>query len=313
MVFDGPMTAPQSPTGETSESDSQQSFWVVGADGSECSEHAAEWATRQASGRTELLKFVTAWTVPNAPALPPIGPMAKYWDLDAFAQNAADQAAASATAAEQRTEVTVESKAVQGQGASVLTGEADDADLLVIGSRGNGGFKRLLLGSTSTQCATHAVVPTAVVPCTAEIGEIGRLVVAVDGSENSLAAAAWALRFAPSDAVVELVNVWDVAPIAVGADQFFFPEAIDLAEEEFGKQVAELRAHVDGDVDLRSTFTRGSPRTDLEIASEGADLFVMGARGHGAVGAALLGSISTWLLHHLSCPMVVVPSSDPAD
>ncbi|BAN03158.1 universal stress protein [Ilumatobacter coccineus] len=305
------MTSSQTSTVEAQGSDASTPFWVVGVDGSECAEHAAEWATQHATGRVELLKFVTAWTVPNAPALPPIGPMAKYWDLDAFAQSATDQAAASATAAGQRTDVRIESAAVQGQGASVLTSQADDAELLVIGSRGNGGFKRLLLGSTSTQCATHAVVPTAVIPCSATIGEIGRIVVAVDGSDNSLAAASWALQFAPRDAVVELVNVWDVAPIAVGADQFFFPEAIDLAEEQFGQQVAELRAIVGDGVDIRSTFTRGNPRTDLEIAAERADLFVMGARGHGAVGAALLGSISTWLLHHLSCPMVVVPADDP--
>jgi nucleotide-binding universal stress UspA family protein len=47
---------------------------------------------------------------------------------------------------------------------SVLTGEAADADLLVVGSRGLGGFRGLLLGSVSHQCAQHAGCPVLVVP-----------------------------------------------------------------------------------------------------------------------------------------------------
>ena len=60
-------------------------------------------------------------------------------------------------------------------------------------------------------------------------------------------------------------------------------------------------------VTLEREFVRGTPRSALAEQAEKADLVVVGARGHGAVGAALLGSVSTWLLHHLHRPVAVVP------
>ena len=60
-------------------------------------------------------------------------------------------------------------------------------------------------------------------------------------------------------------------------------------------------------VTLEREFVRGTPRPALAAQGEHADLVVVGARGHGAVGAALLGSVSTWLLHHLHRPIAVVP------
>jgi len=60
-------------------------------------------------------------------------------------------------------------------------------------------------------------------------------------------------------------------------------------------------------VTLEREFVRGTPRSALAAQAEHADLVVVGARGHGAVGAALLGSVSTWLLHHLHRPIAVVP------
>lgn len=237
--------------------------------------------------------------------------MAKYWDLETFADAAHERLAQSIATVGADTSVTIEPLVAEGQPASVLMTAAAEASLLVVGNRGHGGFRRLLLGSTSTQCATHASVPTAVIPCDATLGDLTRIVVAIDGSTNSLSAAAWALQFAPPHATIEFVSVWDVTPVAVGADQFFFPEAIDLAQERFEYQISNLRSTVDDELDIRATFIRGHPRADLEVAAEGADLFVMGARGHGAIGAAVLGSVSTWLLHHLTCPMIVIPSAEP--
>jgi nucleotide-binding universal stress UspA family protein len=57
----------------------------------------------------------------------------------------------------------VQTKVVEGPAARVLLGEAADADLLVVGSRGLGGFRELVLGSVSQQCAHHARCPVVIV------------------------------------------------------------------------------------------------------------------------------------------------------
>ena len=286
--------------------------WIVGVDDSDCSRHAAEWAIVQAQGRTDRVKLVSAWQIPSAPALPSVGPMRSYWDVEAFetaTKDTVEQLAASLRS--DAGTVAIETQVVLGQSASVLLDEERDSELLVVGNRGRGGFSRLVLGSTSTQCATHGTVPTAVIPSAAEIAPARHLVVGVDGSQTSLDAVAWAVSFAAPGSTVECVNVWDVTPIAVGADQFFFPEASDLASERFDHQLDSLLARLDIDADRGITverrFVEGRPRQDLAEAANDCDLFVMGARGHGAIGSAILGSISTWLLHHVERPMVVVP------
>ncbi len=63
---------------------------------------------------------------------------------------------------------------------------------------------------------------------------------------------------------------------------------------------------------LEREFIRGTPRAALSAQADDVDLVVVGARGHGAVGSALLGSVSTWILHHVHRPIVVVPLSEPA-
>ena len=140
------------------------------------------------------------------------------------------------------------------------------------------------------------------------LGLTGAVLVGCDGSPNSMEALRWAIDFASPGGTVVVAWVWDATPLAVGADAFFFPDASDLAADRFHHLVdsvadqARLR-----DVTLEREFVRGTPRSALASQAENADIVVVGARGHGAVGAALLGSVSTWLLHHLHRPIAVVP------
>lgn len=290
--------------------------WVVGVDGSDCAQHAAQWALANAAGRASSLRFASAWSFPTALVLPPVGPVYGHWDIGLFESSAhacVDQVIEQIGA---RCDIDIERYVAEGQSSSVLITAASDAQLLVVGSRGRGGFTRLLMGSTSTQCATHASTPTVVVPDDCPVQSVSKIVVAVDGSDNSLEAVRWAIRFAAPGSIIECVEVWDVSPIAVGADQFFFPEAIDLANERFDHQVDEIVDDLDledHDIALQRRFVEGRPRQDLLRIADEADLFVAGARGHGAIGSAILGSVSTWLLHHTSNPMVVVPYPHQAD
>jgi nucleotide-binding universal stress UspA family protein len=196
----------------------------------------------------------------------------------------------------------------RGGPAEVLIAASEAADLLVLGSRGRGGFARLILGSTSTQCATHASVPTVVVPEGTHPVGTRRILVGFDGSPNATEALRWAVQFASPGSTVVVAWVWDATPLAVGADAFFFPDASDLAAERFHHLLEPIQAQADRlEVTLEREFVRGTPRAVLATHSEGVDLVVLGARGHGSVGAALLGSVSTWILHHVHRPVVVVP------
>jgi nucleotide-binding universal stress UspA family protein len=282
--------------------------WVVGLDGSDCATNALEWAASNVEGRASSIELVTAWQTPVAGAYPMSSPVTVVIDDTEIHDAAAHDVAEVAARIGQRVTLPVTASVGHGGPAQVLLEASESAALLVIGSRGRGGFARLLLGSTSTQCATHASVPTIVVPGDAEPAAVQTVVVGCDGSPNSMEALRWAIDFAPPGGTVVVVWVWDATPLAVGADTFFFPDASDLAAERFHHLVDTVAKQARSrNVTLEREFVRGTPRSALAEQAEDADLVVVGARGHGAVGAALLGSVSTWLLHHLHRPVAVVP------
>lgn len=282
--------------------------WIVGVDGSECSRHAALWAVAHAADRATELQLASAWSLPVSTAMTPMGAMTTGATFDAIEKSAVAAVDDLAHRLQPLVDVPMTRSVGQGGAASLLLAAAAHADLLVVGSRGRGGFARLVLGSTSTQCATHAITPVAVIPSTAPVTPAATIVVAFDGSPNSIAALAWANAFASAGSTIDCVSVWDTTPIVVGADQFYFPEASDLAEERFAHLVMRtIRPIERTDIEVRRTFASGRPRSVLADVAASADLLVMGARGHGAIGAAVLGSVSTWLLHHVDGAMVVVP------
>ena len=284
--------------------------WVVGVDGSECADNALHWAVANAPHRATGLELVTAWQVPVASGYPVGTPSLPYDEPELRAAVAADLASIADRVRADST-IPVETALGQGGAAEVLLAAAEGRDLLVIGSRGRGGFARLLLGSTSTQCATHATVPTVVVPGDAAPIPARRLLVGFDGSPNAMAALNWAIDYAAPGSTMVVAWVWDATPLAVGSDAFFFPDASDLAAERFHHLVEPVQERaVAAGVTLEREFIRGTPRAALAAHADEADLVVVGARGHGAVGAALLGSVSTWMLHHVHRPIAVIPFTD---
>jgi nucleotide-binding universal stress UspA family protein len=137
---------------------------VVGVDGSPGAARALTWALAEAEQRHADLDVVIAWDVPYQWAE---GFNAKWGeDADYFAGAAATLAEAELTGVLQgapRPEW-VHVQPMEGGAAHVLLQRARDADLLVVGSRGRGGFADLLLGSVSTACVHHAPCPVAVIP-----------------------------------------------------------------------------------------------------------------------------------------------------
>jgi nucleotide-binding universal stress UspA family protein len=138
---------------------------VVGVDGSEHGERALDWAVKEANLRGARLRLVAAWHLPPTVYSGP-GYIPTMGTRESFEEFASEAANAAATRAR---EAGVEADPVvcEGQAAEVLVEEAANADMLVVGSRGHGGFAGLLLGSVSAQCAHHAVCPLVVVRPTA--------------------------------------------------------------------------------------------------------------------------------------------------
>ena len=136
---------------------------VVGVDGSENAKLATRWAAREARMRGATLELVTTWEV--APVAYAYGyvaiPEAFLKDLAKGAEDT--MAAAVEVVRAEAPDAEVQTKVVEGQAARVLLDEAEAADLLVVGCRGLGGFRELLLGSVSQQCAHHARCPVVIV------------------------------------------------------------------------------------------------------------------------------------------------------
>jgi len=134
---------------------------VVGVDGSSGSRGALRFAVEEARLRNAALRVVTAWHVPP---MAYSGGFAVSVDSREYEESArAVGVEALASLRDETVGVAVERLAKEGQAAHVLLQEARGADLLIVGSRGHGGFAGLLLGSVSQQVAHHASCPVVIV------------------------------------------------------------------------------------------------------------------------------------------------------
>jgi nucleotide-binding universal stress UspA family protein len=136
---------------------------VVGIDGSDHSKKALRWALDEARLRSASLEVVSAWMLPVYASGYGFAP-GDLVDPKIIGDGATEQLElAVAEVVGDSTDVAVERKTVEGMAAQVLVEEAAGADLLVVGSRGHGGFAGLLLGSVSQQCAQHASCPVVII------------------------------------------------------------------------------------------------------------------------------------------------------
>jgi nucleotide-binding universal stress UspA family protein len=151
---------------------------VVGVDGSPESKNALRWAGEEARLRGASVRAIHVY---DDPILrweaygPPEGAMftsEQFAELEEGLRSRAAEVQGQAEALVERAvaelgaidDVKVDTVALRGRPASTLIEESKDADLLVVGSRGHGGFKELVLGSVSHQCAQHAVCPIVILP-----------------------------------------------------------------------------------------------------------------------------------------------------
>ena len=135
-------------------SDAIRPVIVAGVDGSPCSLEALRWAARQAELTGAELQAVMAWTLPEIYSYTPR-------DFEGEARKALEEGITQALGPEPR--VPVIAQVVQGSPARALIDASRHAALLVVGSRGHGGFAGMLLGSVSEHCVSHAECSVVVV------------------------------------------------------------------------------------------------------------------------------------------------------
>jgi len=144
-----------------------------------------------------------------------------------------------------------------------------------------------------------------------------RIVVGIDGSEQSQLALRWAAYLARvTGSTVEAVTAWQpVAPAATagGFGYLTFPEGWDPATQ-MEKALVDTLDRVFGasrPADLQVTVREGHPTKVLLDAGRGARMLVLGSRGHGGFAGLLLGSVSSACAEHATCPVVVVHGDNP--
>lgn len=134
-----------------------------------------------------------------------------------------------------------------------------------------------------------------------------RIVVGVDGSPSSMAALRWAILQAElTGCAVEAVTAWRLP------SRYGFAAVTDRATDFEGdarKVLADALnevSSVEPDVVIRSSVVEGHPAEVLVWAARGADMLVVGSRGHGGFAGAVLGSVSQYCVHHAPCPVLVI-------
>jgi nucleotide-binding universal stress UspA family protein len=139
-----------------------------------------------------------------------------------------------------------------------------------------------------------------------------RIVVAVDGSPPSLEALAWAARQSSlTGAVLEAVTAWH---FPAGYGEYAYVEQTDWRATAQTIQDSVVKEVLGDDTGtLLRSVVEGHPVPVLLAAATGAELLVMGSRGHGGFAGLLLGSVSEHVVGRASCPVVVVRPQQPAD
>ncbi|MEU6538978.1 universal stress protein [Streptomyces sp. NPDC047000] len=297
---------------------------VVGVDGSASGLGAVEIAAHEARLRGAGLRVVHAffWPAMHVPlGRSPLGP--PEGGIRNMVERLVAEAVERARAVEP--DLDVSHVVMTGEPLTVLEAQSRDAELVVVGSRGMGGFVGLLVGSTAVHLAAHGRCPVLVARertrregAASADGPVDRqtdgpIVLGVDGSVAGERAVEFAFAEAAfRDAGLVALHAWTTwnAPLPAPPDpsEPYSAPPGGLAEEEQRLLHEALAGHQERypGVKVEHRVLHGSTREALIEASRSAQLMVVGARGRGGFAGLLLGSVSQALLHHAHCPVAVV-------
>ena len=276
---------------------------VVGVDESAHSQPALRWAAAYGERRQLPVTALMAWDFVNQHHLEPHAAFDALYNEESAVRVLEQQVARTLGGGHR-----VTCRVAEDRPAEALLDAGKDCELLVVGARGMGGFQDLLLGSVSQSVLHKATCPVAVVRD--DLDRSARpVVVGVNGSANSIRALQWAVDYA-SEQRVELhaVYVWEW-PFSTAALYGVVPDRAKLehdADRFLRRQIAAIEI-IEGGPLVDAKVVEGRPAAGLLDVSTSASMLVVGARGHGAIASALLGSVSDQVTHHAACPVIVVP------
>jgi nucleotide-binding universal stress UspA family protein len=284
---------------------------VVGTDGSDPSFRAVEWAAREAVMHGAALRIVSVPVLPRLMSwrrAPEGTPDTVAGMIVRSARDALTVAAE--RAAEVEPGLAVETALKPGPPAGGLTDAAADASMLVVGSRGGGGFAAMLLGSVSRHVATRADCPVVVVR-EKTMAVHRQVVVGVRDPDQPAA-----IGFAFAEASLRKARVR-----AVHAWQLFLPEMRLTGTERPGaaaeEVTAELQQWLSGllsfwqekypEVDVVEDVVHASPGRVMAASSANADLIVLGRNTSGDSSHAGADPVIHAVLNHAHAPVAIVP------
>jgi nucleotide-binding universal stress UspA family protein len=278
---------------------------VVGVDGSDDASRAVKWAADDAFRRRLPLRIVHV--VERGPYdIPRFS--APEWPGTMVMNGRKVLLEAERTARRRQPYVEVSTELIEGSLIRVLREQAAGASEIVLGSRGLGGFTGALLGSVSTHVAGHAPGPVVVIRPGQE--EIHReVVVGVDDSPQCEPALAYAFKQAKlRGCVLRAIHAWQLPVHAFAPEAVCEMDEIRQAQHQVVKDRLAAWQGKFPEVTVVEDVRSADPVDALTHASARADLVVVGSRGMGLIGSALLGSVSRGVLHHAHCPVAVVRS-----
>ena len=279
---------------------------VVGVDSSDNAARAADWAAQEAADRSLPLHLVHALDLPG-----PMGIVIEppEYDAEETAANHHMLRRILGNLRERHPYVAITGEISELSPAETLVAFSRDAELVVTGTRGHGGFAGMLLGSVSHALAAHAHCPTIVVRGEQPDGALDEIVL---GVEPDQAEAPIRFAFATAATVgasVTIVRAWWMQTAYEGRYTVAEFNAAQAAQEDdinkLIKAVREEYPHVEVSVNA----IRGNPVPVLTNAAQGSRMLVVGAHRHRGPLSVGIGYVTAGLLSHSPTPVAVVPVS----
>lgn len=285
---------------------------VVGYDGSENAQVALRYAADLAARRDTSLTVVSAYRAPIPMYANPAALQA--WKEDQAHRRGAEALVENAAGMLAEHPGEVGYVTVEGDSVGALAEISAQAQQIVVGARGRGGFLGLLRGSVATSLPAHAACPTVVVPSGSLPDGSSPIVVGSDMSRHSRVAVLQAAQIAE-----ERGSALHVVMALPRFDRrgTWYPEPHGEAERKTELRRLELQEMLEAELrwlaeqvpglEASGEVRIGEPTRVLRDVSGDSQLTVVGSRGRGAVASRLLGSTSREVLHDAEGPVMVVP------